>query len=232
MPCIEPECYCAYTTCVLVYLYLFGLTNTSCNAGTTSLESTLPLERSKTTNDIPQTQDRERGRPPALRYVALPTLQFPLPPTSTPRSSPTSKSSRTEDLESTAQLQSQQMQAPSPLSASQPFQQPPRPPARPAQLTQPILPPAHLLASRRSQSVSHTPSRGTKANMGGGRAAGTGLVRSNTSTGVMKGSNSGLFKQGIGVGMVGGSDRNDVLRSPLQDQPRKCPFIFFGWLFP
>lgn len=60
--------------------------------------------------------------------------------------------------------------------------------------------------------------------MDGGRTAGTGLVRSNTSTGVMKGGNSGLIKQGIGVGMVGGTDRNDVLRSPLQDQPRKCRF--------
>ncbi|KIM63890.1 hypothetical protein SCLCIDRAFT_1213681 [Scleroderma citrinum Foug A] len=190
---------------------------------TTSLEPTPPLERSKTTNDIPQTQDRERGHPPALRYVTLPTLQFPLPPTSTPRSSPTSKSSRTDDSGSAAQLQSQQTQASSPLSASQPFQQPPRPPARPAQPAQPVLPPPHLLASRRSQSVSHVSPARTKANMDGGRTAGTGLVRSNTSTGVMKGGNSGLIKQGIGVGMVGGTDRNDVLRSPLQDQPQPTP---------
>ncbi|KAL4079327.1 hypothetical protein J3A83DRAFT_4456764 [Scleroderma citrinum] len=168
---------------------------------TTALETVPSLERSRTTNDIPQgydhdrEQDGERGRPPLLRSTA--PLQFPLPPTSTSRSSPTaSKSSRPQFLGSTTQ--SQPPQSSPPLPTSQPFQQPPRPPSRPTQI---IRPPAHLLASRRSRSVSNAPIAQTKINIGGGEAAGAGLVRSNTSTGVMKGSNSGVTKQGSRVGM-------------------------------
>lgn len=184
------------------------------NAGTTSPESTPSLERSKTTNDIPQVQERDWGR-------VAPTLQFPLPPSFTPHSTPTSyssQSSRTQDSGYAVQSQ-----ASSPLSTSQPFQQPPRPPARP---TPAIRPPVHLLASRRSQSVSHSPAQ-KKMNMNGGGSTGAGLARSNTSIGVIKGSHWGAAKQGIGVGMGGRTGSNDILPSPSQDQSRKCPCIKF-----
>ncbi|KAI5988058.1 NADPH oxidase regulator NoxR [Pisolithus albus] len=169
---------------------------------TTFVEPSPSLQRSKTVNDVPRTQTRDRdkgtddgrGRARAPRGGSVAPLQILKTPSTTSRSSPVlPHQARTPG--SDAQLQSQQPQhspqSQPPLPTSQPFQQPPRPPSRPT-------PPnsGHHLAGRRSQSVTHVSIPNTNA-MVNGNGTGANLVRHNTSSGVVRRNDAGVARQRV-----------------------------------
>ncbi|KAI6116071.1 hypothetical protein F5141DRAFT_1001142 [Pisolithus sp. B1] len=177
-------------------------------AGTTPVERSPSLQRSRTVNDVPGTQTRdqdkgtnhERGRARVPRGISVAPLQILKSPSTTSRSSPVFPH-HAGTPGSDAQLQSQQPQhspqSQPPLPSSQPFQQPPRPPSRPT-------PPnsGHQLAGRRSQSVSHVSIPKTNA-MVNGNGTGANLVRHNTSSGVVRRNDAGVARQRVLTDGVG-----------------------------
>ncbi|KAG1716211.1 hypothetical protein ID866_951 [Astraeus odoratus] len=184
---------------------------------TTSLAAGASLGRSKTTGSLLQSRTRDRDtnngseRPYAPRGTSPPRLRFPLPPTSSP------PAFRPSEIQPQSQSPSQSQP---PKATPQPLQRQPQSPSHSPLQT---LPSPQLLASRRSQSVSHLPIAQVNAIAGSGTAPRTALTRSNTSVGVSRGNKLVAAEQRMGSGLVAEAGRKRTSFSPLQEEEHAEP---------